>query len=127
MNKFGFPLSLCAMALLAACASTDPVTPAPAAVVVAPAPVVTAPPPTVVVQQPQAGAPVVLAQPTAIRAGNGRVESISALPPSAAAGGRTLRRIGIKMDDGTVQYVDTAASLSMGERVELTSDGQVKH
>ena len=128
MNKLGFPLSLAALALLSACVSTDPVTPAPAPVVVAPAPVVTTPPTQVVVPQVTTAAPVVVPQPTAIRAGMGRVETITPHTTSAAAGGSGMRRIGIKMDDGTVQFVDTAASgLTVGERVELTADGHIKH
>ena len=126
MSKLYFPLSLAAVAVLAACASSDPVTPAPAPAVVvtqAPAPVVTAPPPTVVVQP---AAPGVVA-PSAIRPGFGRVEAITALQPSAAAGGTTMRRFGIKMEDGTVQYVDSAAlGINVGERVELTRDGQIR-
>jgi len=124
MSKLYFPLSLAAVAVLAACASSDPVAPAPAPVVVtqAPAPVVTAPPP-VVVQQ---SAPGVVA-PSALRPGFGRVEAITALPPSAAAGGTSMRRFGIKMEDGTLQYVDTAAQgINVGERVELTRDGQIR-
>jgi hypothetical protein len=122
MRRFALVISPVALALLGACATSDPVTPAPAPVVVAPAPVVTAPPATVVT------APTVVATPIAIRAGHGRVESITGLAQSAAAGGQTVRRIGIKMDDGTVQYVDTAAQgLSIGERVELTADGQIRH
>jgi hypothetical protein len=36
--------------------------------------------------------------------------------------------LGIKMDDGTVQYVDSVATgISVGDRVELTRDGQVRH
>jgi hypothetical protein len=121
MSKIYLPLSLVAVAMLAACAN-DPVTPAP--VIVTPAPVVTAPPPTVVA----APAGTVVATPTAIRPGMGRVEAITALPQSAAAGGTTMRRYGIKMDDGTVQYVDSsAAGINMGERIELTSDGRIKH
>jgi len=120
MRRFALVVSPVALALLGACATSDPVTPAPAPVVIAPAPVVTAPA-TVVT------APTVVATPTAIRAGHGRVETMNALQ-SAAAGGQTMRRIGIKMDDGTVQYVDTAAQgLSIGERVELTADGQIRH
>ena len=62
----------------------------------------------------------VVATPTAIRPGMGRVETITALPQSAAAGGTAMRRYGIKMDDGTVQYVDSsAAGIFMGERIEL--------
>lgn len=123
MRKIYLPLSLTALGVLAACASSDPVTPAPAPVIVQPAPVVTAPP-AVVVQQ-----PAVVPAPSAIRAGHGRIESITPLPQSAATGGtvRQLKRIGIKMDDGTVQFVDTPAeNLSVGERVELTSDGQLR-
>ena len=121
MRRFALVISPVALALLGACATSDPVTPAPAPVVIAPAPVVTAPPATVVT------APTVVATPTAIRAGHGRVETMTALQ-SAAAGGQTMRRIGIKMDDGTVQYVDSSAQgINMGERVELTSDGRIKH
>lgn len=128
MRKLYFPLSLIATAMLAACASTDPATPAPAPVVVAPAPVVTTPqvvtaPPGTVVAAPG----TVVATPTAIRAGMGRVETITALQPSAAAGGTTMRRFGIKMDDGTVQYVDSPASAAVGQRIELTRDGQIKY
>jgi len=124
MRKLYLPLSLSALGVLAACASSDPVTPAPAPVIVQPAPVVTAPP-AVIVQQP--GTVVTATSP--IRAGHGRLESITPLPQSAAAGGtvKQLKRIGIKMDDGTVQFVDTPAdNLSIGERVELTSDGQLR-
>jgi hypothetical protein len=123
MSKFYFPLSLVAVAVLAACASNDPATPAPAPVVVVPAPAVQAPPATVI-----AAPGTVVATPSAIRAGSGRVETITALQQSAAAGGTTLRRFGIKMDDGTVQYVDSSATgINMGERVELTSDGRIRH
>jgi hypothetical protein len=114
--------------VLAACATSDPVTPAPAPVIVTPAPVVTAPPTTVVVPQVAAG-PSVVAAPGAIRAGFGRIEAIAAVPASAAAGGtaKPLRRVSIKMEDGTWQQVDTAAEgLAVGDRVELTSDGQLR-
>lgn len=124
MSKLYIPLSVTALAMLASCAANDPVTPAP--VVVAPAPVVTAPQPTVVVPQ-TSGTPVVVA-PAALRPGFGRVESVTALPQSAAAGGSAMRRFGIKMEDGTMQYVDSSATgINMGERVELTSDGRIRH
>jgi hypothetical protein len=125
MTRLSVAVSVVLLALLGACATQEPVTPAPAPVIVTPAPVVTAPPPTVVVP-PTATAPAVVA-PTALRAGFGRLETITALPPSAAAGGTTVRRFGIKMDDGTVQYVDTAAQgYSIGDRIELTKDGTIR-
>ncbi len=130
MTRLAFPLSLSALALLAACATSDPVMPAPAPVVVVSPPVVTAPPAGTVAVPPGASAPVVVPTPTALRPGFGRIESITALPTSAAAGATTkpMRRLGIKMEDGTVQYVDTTAEgLSVGERVELTRDGYIRH
>lgn len=137
MNRNAIVLPLAALAL-AGCATKDPVTPAapppvvltpPPAVVTAPAAVVTAPAPGTVVIPPTASAPVVVPTPTAVRAGHGRIESMTALPGSAAAGATTkpVRRFVIKMDDGTVQYVDTAAEgYSIGDRIELTSDGYIK-
>ena len=114
MSRILVVFSAVALAALAGCGS-DPVTPAPAPVVVTPAPA--------------ASPPVVVATP-AVRPGFGRVESITALPASssAAAGGTPLRRLGVKMEDGTVQFVDTAAgNIAMGDRVELTSDGKIRH
>jgi hypothetical protein len=130
MTRLAFPLSLSALALLAACATSDPVMPAPAPVIVVSPPVVTAPPAGTVAVPPGASVPVVVPTPTALRPGFGRIESITALPTSAAAGATTklMRRLGIKMEDGTVQYVDTTAEgLSAGDRVELTRDGYIRH
>jgi hypothetical protein len=60
----------------------------------------------------------VVPAPGPIRAGFGRVEAIAALPSS-------VQRLSIKMDDGTWQYHDTAASgLNIGQRVEFTRDGK---
>jgi hypothetical protein len=127
MVRTAIPLSVIALAVLAGCATEAPVQPAPAPVVVTPtpAPVVVAPP-----AAPSASAPVVvMAQPTptAIRPGFGRIESIAAVPQSAAAGGTSMRRLGIKMEDGTVQYVDTGApGYALGDRIELTRDGYIR-
>ena len=126
MNKLTIAFSEVALGTLVGCGS-DPVTPAPAPVVVTPPPaVVTTPAPAAT----PAPAPTIVVQSTsALRPGFGRIESISAAPPSsAAAGGTTMRRLGIKMEDGSMQYVDTAAgNISIGERVELTSDGKIRH
>jgi hypothetical protein len=38
-----------------------------------------------------------------------------------------MRRIGVKMDDGSLQILDTSApSLRTGDRIELTSDGLIR-
>jgi hypothetical protein len=124
MRKFVFSLPVLALALLGACGSTEEkATPAPI-VVTPPAPVVTAP----AVVVPQASAPaVVVPSAIALRAGPGRIESIAALPPSAAAGGTAARRIGVKMDDGSMQFLDTAApNLAIGDRIEITAEGNIR-
>jgi hypothetical protein len=112
------------LATLYGCGS-DPVQPAPV--------VVTPPPPAVVTTPAPAATPpttVVVTSPVAVRPGFGRVESINAVPSTtaAAAGGQTMRRLGIKMEDGTMQFVDTTAgNIALGDRVELTSDGRIRH
>src|SRR5205807_8555135 len=113
-------LSLAALAALAGCAAEHKVAPAPAPVVVQPAPPVVVQPapaaqPSAVVV-PQAGTGAVVVTPIAsgpLRAGTGRIDSILDLAPSAAAGSSVPdanKRVGVRMDDGTLQYVDTAAS-----------------
>jgi hypothetical protein len=112
MGKFlSLSLSVTALALLAACGSRQP-TPVvivqPAAPVAAAAPVVQAP---------------------ALRTGFGRIETLTAAP-TASAGGTApsaMQRIGIRMDDGSMQYVDTAsAGLAAGDRIELTREGYIR-
>ena len=148
MSKLTFPLSVIAIAVLAGCETESRVAPAPApvvvqpaapvaAVVAPPAAVVTAPAttvasPTVVV--PAVGtAPVVVAPMPAqpLRAGTGRIEQIINLPASAAAGSSVpgaTKRITIRMDDGSLQYLDTAATdISVGTRVSITNDGTMKY
>ncbi len=138
MSPTAFRFSSLALAVLAGCASESPVTPAPAPVVITTAPQpnsqVVVPQPSgqaVVVPQAGAGSAVVVAPAAApLRAGFGRVESITALPGVAASGGTTNsvnRRLALRMDDGSLQYLDTPASpLSVGDRVELTSDGKMR-
>ena len=96
-----------------------------APIIVTPPAVVTTPSPAVVTTPP----PAVVVAPTPVRPGFGRVESMAATPSSAAAaGGTTMRRLSIKMEDGTMQFVDTAAgNVTLGDRVELTSEGRIRH
>jgi hypothetical protein len=133
MNRLPFILSSIAAAILAGCATDSAITSAPAPVVVAPAaaPYVLAPAGTVVVPQASPAGMVVVAPAAApLRVGLGRIESILAVP-SAAAGGtapRSTKRIVMRMDDGSVQYFDTqAAGLAVGDRIEITKDGTMRH
>jgi len=127
MSKSAIPLALATVALVAACAY--PVTPAPA-----PVPVAATPAPAQIVVVPQqppavvtAPAPQTVVVPPAIRPGVGRVESITAVPP-ARTYDRGTRRLGIKMSDGTVQYVDSEVpNVAIGDRVELTANGYILH
>lgn len=124
--KLAASLSVLALAALAGCATEDRVTPAPAPVIVnPPAPAVVVPPQSSATVP---GAIVVAPAPGPLQAGYGRVETI--VPVSAAAAGASApsgnKRIGIRMDNGVVQYLDTNASaLSIGDRVEITGDGRM--
>ncbi|HEX6318600.1 MAG TPA: hypothetical protein VFZ84_06975 [Burkholderiales bacterium] len=117
MGKFlTLSFSVTALALLAACGSRQP------------ANVVVVPPASPVVAAPQvATTPVV--QAPALRTGFGRIETITGAP-TASAGATApsaMQRLGIRMDDGSLQYVDTAsAGLSVGDRVELTREGYIR-
>lgn len=142
MNRLPFILSAMAVAALAGCASTTEsgitsapapgpavVTTATAAPAAAPTYSVGAAGTTVVV--PQASASTTVAAPAAVglRAGSGRVESILIIP-SAAAGGtapNSSKRVTMRMDDGTAQYFDTGAAVKLGDRIEITSNGTMKH
>jgi hypothetical protein len=61
----------------------------------------------------------------------GRIEQLMPTPTAVAAGGTAPsgnQRAGIRMDDGTFQYVDTAApNLRVGDRVEITRDGYIRY
>jgi hypothetical protein len=126
-------LSLTALAFLAACGS-DPVPPAPAPVVVVPPPaVVTAPPPTIVTAPPPAVVtapppPTAAAVPSA-RPGFGRIETLTVLPTASAGGtaASSMQRLNIRMEDGTMQWVDTTATgIAVGDRIELTREGYLR-
>ena len=132
MNRLPFVLSTIALAILAGCASEQRITPAPAPVAATPAPAaaptpayVVAPAGTVIV--PQAGpAPAAVA----LRAGFGRIESIQAVPSPAAGAtaSNSTRRIVMRMDDGSAQYFDTqAADVKVGDRIEITANGTLRH
>jgi hypothetical protein len=157
MSNIRLTLSLTALAVLAACTTESKVAPAPAPVVVQPAPaagavvvpsapivttptqsapIVTVPTPSApsAVVVPSTGSSAVVVTPAAaqpLRAGTGRLESMVDLPPAAAAGSSVPganKRVGIRMDDGSLQYLDTAANdLAIGDRVAITSDGYMRH
>jgi hypothetical protein len=113
--------ALSLIALAAGCTTYDPVTPASG-------PMVVTSPPTAVAA-PVPSVPVVVAAPSsAARPGHGRIESITWLGNSAAAGGsQPMRRFHIRMDDGTLQIVDSAAEgFSTGDWVELTREGYIR-
>lgn len=128
MNKLAFPLSIGALAVLGACTTYEPASPAP--VVITQPPVVTAPAGTVLVP-PVAQTPVVVPQTAALRPGHGRIEAVSIIPSagsaSTGASAPSGHRLAVKMDDGTLQYVDTSAiNLAVGDRIELTRDGYIR-
>lgn len=78
--------------------------------------------------------PDIRAQQMPYKAGTGVIQSWAAAPsPAAGASGRVdpsgggMLRLGIKMDDGTVQYVDTdSRDFPVGTRVQLTEDRLIK-
>ena len=126
-------LSLAVIGVLAACAE-EPVSPPVRANVTSQPPVVVSQPSQpVVVTPPSAAAPatIIVQQPAATpyRAGFGVVESSSLVArPNAAAGGtaRGVYRLGLRMDDGTVQMIDIdSRAFMVGDRVQVTSNGHV--
>jgi hypothetical protein len=131
MNRLPFILSAITLAVLAGCATESGITSAPAPVVAAPAQpaYVVAPAGTVVVPQAGAGTMVVAPAAVALRAGFGRVESITAVP--AAAGGQTAKpssRVVMRMEDGSTQYFDTQATgMAIGDRIEITANRTMRH
>lgn len=116
-----------ALAVLAGCVTEDKATPAPPPVVVAPQ----APAPVVVAPAPAPGTAVVVPSPNTLIAGTGVVDSVTSAPASAAAGGSagsSTKRVGVRMANNTIQYLDTrAVGLKVGDRVEITQDGMLRH
>jgi len=122
MSKFLFlPLSVIGLALLAACGSRQP-----QIVVVPSAPVVTQAP----AAAPSTPSAPVAAAAASLRPGFGRIESMTPVSATASAGGTSptaMQRLGIRMEDGTMQVVDTPSpGLSIGDRIELTRDGYIR-
>lgn len=78
--------------------------------------------------------PNIVAQQMPYKAGTGVVKTWAAAPsPAAGASGRVdpsgggMLRLGIKMDDGAMQYIDTdSRDFPIGTRVELTPDHIIK-
>jgi hypothetical protein len=74
--------------------------------------------------------PNLVSQPMPYKAGTGVVQTWAAAPsPAAGASGRVdpagggMLRLGIRMDDGRIQYVDTdSRDFPIGTRVQLTED-----
>jgi hypothetical protein len=122
-------LSLVAAATLAACGGRTyeaSVTPAPQAVVMA-TPTVVYPYPTGAVATYVQPSGVVVESVTVLRPGFGRVESIQQV---VDLGGRFtgFRRLTLRMDDNTIQVLDTRGpDLTMGARVEITTDRSIRY
>ncbi|HYD56923.1 MAG TPA: hypothetical protein VEB41_08450 [Burkholderiales bacterium] len=74
----------------------------------------------------------VVAPVATIRPGTGTVETVTAVPfvGSASTGGGSAgsaSRLGIRMSDGSAQLVDyDGRDITVGSRVELTSDGFIR-
>ena len=103
MRKLPISLSLAA-ATLAACAGQEPRPAAPAVAVIAPAPVI-----------------------YVLRPGYGRVSDVTSVvyPNSTSAG---MFRLTLRMDDGTVQVVDTRGpAIPLDERVEITAERNIRY
>lgn len=131
MNKIALCLPFAAAAILAGCATEEPRgTPGPvtssggAVVASGSVPVVS------YGATPVARAVVVPV--VAVRPGSGTVESVTAVPHmGSASAGATVpgnaSRLGIRMSDGTIQYVDyEARDIAVGARVELTPEGFIR-
>ena len=140
MKRLPLPLPLTlssiALAVLAACATESGITTAAPPVSVAPVSVAPVQQPYVVtpngavVAVPQAAGAMVVMAPSAtpLRAGMGHIESIQ--PVAAGVGGKPSNssRVVAKMDDGSMQYFDTAApDMKVGDRIEITKNGTMRH
>lgn len=131
MNKPALSMSLAAVVILAGCAAPEeprPVSP----VISSTGPVTSASGVPVVSSGPPVARTVVVVPAAVLRPGTGVVDSVSAVPMlgTASAGASQpsgASRLAIRMSDGTLQYVDYGdRDISVGQRVELTSDGFIR-
>jgi hypothetical protein len=105
MVRLAAPLSLLALVTLSSCTTPPPQTGAPQA------------------------APNIVTHVHPYQAGSGVVQAVMAAPLMAGAGSSAepMQRLEIKMDDGKIQYVDTASrEFGKGTRVQLTEDKLIK-
>lgn len=126
MNKLTISLTVAAAATLAACGGYETVTPVTStAVVVQPQAAYVGTP---VVVHPTIVSPSVYVSSIPLRAGFGRVDSV-ALLIDARGIENGMQRIGVRMDDGSIQVVDVRSSprILVGQRVELTADAQIRY
>jgi hypothetical protein len=63
----------------------------------------------------------IVTQPIPYYAGTGVVQSVARSPDTR----ESLSVLAIRMDDGRLQYVDTASNVPVGSRVELTPDHRI--
>jgi hypothetical protein len=129
-KKLFVPALILGSLSLAACVAVEPVSPSPQTSVVTTPVVVAQPqyvaPGQVIVQQQPAVVGQVVTTTPALRAGYGRVDTITPLVDAPSNQHSPLRRLGLRMDDGYAQYVDTrAANIRVGERVQITNDGNM--
>jgi hypothetical protein len=125
MNKLTISLTVAAAATLAACGGYETVTPVSSTVVVQPQASYVGTP---VLVHPTIVSPSVYVSSIPLRAGFGRVDSV-ALLIDARGIENGMQRIGLRMDDGSIQIVDVRSSprIMIGQRVELTADAQIRY
>jgi hypothetical protein len=136
--KSKLALTLAAVATLAACGGYETVTPVYSASATAPAVVVAQPavagtvvyPSTAyvpVVPSGAVGSTVILTQPLPLRPGFGKVDGIT-MVVNANNVPTGMRRLSLRMDDGSFQVVDTTGpAIAVGERVEITMDSMIRY
>lgn len=143
MARIALPLSLFALAALAACATPDYGTTATpvvtsssgTAVTTASSGAVVTGQPVLIASGPVQPGTVIVPTSNIFRAGMGTIEAVQAVHitpygASASAGAsqpqRTAYRLSMKMDDGSMQAIDQSnGDFRIGDRVEIRGDGTV--